>query len=361
MISKSQIRDILELGVYAPSGDNSQPWKFEVRDATIEVYNIPGKDNPVLNYKQRGSYIANGGVIENIVIAAGKFGCVADVVLSPDPADESHTARIHLMQREAPSSNSRLVDFITKRHTNRKPYENRPLSKSELEELRVSMDDFLNLGNLFFVVEERPAPKSALAAAASSIEQVVLEDRELHRLFFKDVVWSEIEEKKIRSGMFINTMELGAPQKFVFRLASHAGIIRVLNRLGFARFIAREDARLYASGAGIGALVIRGAAGPKDFLLAGRAMQRLWLTATSLGISLQPLAGLIFAAMGLEDESAGNRFSNEHRELIGSNYKKINDLLGVAKEETIAMLFRFGHAAAPSAVSSKKPPVIEFL
>jgi nitroreductase len=360
MISTLRIRDILELGVYAPSGDNSQPWRFEVKDARIEVYNIPEKDNPVLNYRQRGSYLAHGGLIENIVIAAGKFGYKADVVSFPDPRDESHTASISLEQEVGPSLHEELADFITKRHTNRKPYENVPLGQSELELLKESIRYFLKSGNLFFVVMENPAQRMILAGAASSIERVILEDKTLHRLFFKDVVWSETEEKKVRSGMFIETMEFAPPQKFVFWLASHWGIIRVLNKFGLSRFIAREDAKLYATGAGIGALVLREFE-PVDFLLAGRAMQRLWLTATSLGISIQPLAGLIFAAMGLELSDAKDYFSSKHADIISSNYRILNETLNVSKEERIAMLFRFGHSSPPSAVSSKKSPDIKFL
>ncbi|HUZ93208.1 MAG TPA: hypothetical protein VNG29_04400 [Candidatus Paceibacterota bacterium] len=356
MISRDDIQQIIETGVQAPSGDNSQPWRFEAEGDSIRVFNLPEKDNPVLNYEQRGSYIAHGGVVENMVIAAAESGYAANVLPFPNPSDATLTATIEF----APERNAKkdpLFPAIRARHTNRRPYEQAPLTSRERMALNAAVTHFGAEKNLSFVLVSDPRKQSELAAAGACIETVILEDRALHRLLFKDVIWSEAEERRVHGGLFIDTMEFMLPQRAVFWLASHWPAIRLLNGLGLSRFIAREDAKLYATGAGFGALLLNRAE-PADVLLAGRAMQRLWLTAASLGISLQPVTGLIFAAMRLGGKNQ-KVFSEKHAAMIGSNYGKMLEALD-ARDRAPIMAFRLGHAPAPSAICTRKSPNITF-
>ena len=355
---RATIEEILQLAVYAPSGDNSQPWRFEVAESVIDIHNLPEKDNPVLNYRQRGSYIAHGALVENIVLAAGKFGCVADVSPFPTPANEAHTARVSL--KKADVQCSPLVDFILHRHTNRRPYRSDCLSEEQFSLLLNCVRELSNSGEISFVFTQQADHKRTLADCASSIEQVILESELLHGLLFKDVVWSQAEESKRRSGMFIKTMELAPPQRFAFRLASQWAVMQAMNGLGLSRFIARQDAKLYATGAGMGVLLVQAGADSREFLLVGRAMQRIWLTATQLGLQLQPLAGLLFAAMTLEGGGEG-QFSSRHADIIRASDSSIRETLMLGPDRRVAMMFRLGQAAPPSAVCSKKPPQVEFL
>lgn len=63
------IKKILEAAVQAPSGDNSQPWRFEIRDrdGEIRIFNIPERDKSLYNYGQMASCVAHGALIENNV------------------------------------------------------------------------------------------------------------------------------------------------------------------------------------------------------------------------------------------------------------------------------------------------------
>lgn len=56
------IKQILEAAVRAPSGDNVQPWEFEVSKnfTQINLYNLPEMDDSYYNYNQMASYIAHG-------------------------------------------------------------------------------------------------------------------------------------------------------------------------------------------------------------------------------------------------------------------------------------------------------------
>ena len=62
------IEEILNLAVWAPSGDNCQPWRFEATDNKINIFNVPHKDQALYNFRQSGSLVAHGALVENILI-----------------------------------------------------------------------------------------------------------------------------------------------------------------------------------------------------------------------------------------------------------------------------------------------------
>ena len=92
---KLVVRQILAMGVQAPSGGNSQPWRFELAGNTVDVYMMPERDHEILNFKNRGTLLAHGMLIETIAIAARYFGFEPCIELLPDPKRPYLTATIH--------------------------------------------------------------------------------------------------------------------------------------------------------------------------------------------------------------------------------------------------------------------------
>ena len=69
------LQQILELARWAPSGDNAQPWRFEIVDAqTIRIHGFDTRDHVLYDYDGRPSQIAHGALIETLRIAASGFG-----------------------------------------------------------------------------------------------------------------------------------------------------------------------------------------------------------------------------------------------------------------------------------------------
>src|SRR3989344_4164659 len=155
-----RVRDLLQLAAMAPSGDNSQPWRFVVDRTTVHIYNIPGRDNPYLNFDQSGSYIAHGALVENILIAAPHFGYRADLSLFPG-ADL--VATVTLVE-DTLTHRSPLFVCIGNRHTNRRPYQERPLMRNQAAYVTDAAAD-VGHGRIILVDDKR---KKELAARAAS-------------------------------------------------------------------------------------------------------------------------------------------------------------------------------------------------
>lgn len=350
-MDRETLKKIIEDGTRGISGDNSQPWRFEAEGASLDIFNLPERDNPILNVRQRGSYVAHGSLIENIVISAKQYGYAASVALFPDTGKKNLTARLIFTKTGA--GKDQLSDYIKKRATNRKPYEKRPLKPEDKKELLEAAGS-VGGGELKFVEDNES--KIKIGKALSVTEQVALTTKELHFLFFKDMVWTEKEEREKKHGLYIKTLELPPPVEWFFRLIKHWKVIRVLNFLGFYKLAAAGNAKIYSSAGAFGAILVEDR--DENFIRAGWIMQRVWLTATKLGLQMQPITGVLFLHQRVRE--AKEPFNEAQVEMIERAYRTLEAAFG-AENGIIAMLFRVGYDGEPSARSSRMPPDIKFI
>jgi len=345
------IKKIINYAVWAPSGDNSQPWKFSLKGNQVSIFNLPEKDNPFLNFEQKGSYIAHGSLLENMNIIASNFGYKMDINLFPNESNRDLVA-ICTFEKTITEQDP-LYDYILKRCTNRKPYENKSLSSDQFNNILISSKE-VGYGKVVLIEEKEKMTK--IATALSAMDQIALEEFYLHELFFKDIVWTEIEEKNKKSGLYLKTLELPLPIQYLFRVLKYWSVTKILNKIGFSKFAAKGNAQIYSKASALGVILVPNNTS-KDYINAGRLMQRVWLKITKMDLSLQPVAGLLFLAQRVFVNKASD-LSNEHINLTKDSYGKIKNIFKV-NNETIAMLFRVGYGGEPSARSSRKEAIIK--
>ena len=348
---REDIRTILQESMNAPSGSNSQPWKFRVRVGEIEVIAMPEKDHPILNFRNRGTWVAHGALLENILIAASAHGYRARCRAFPTPQRPNVTAVVSLTKGD-PARNP-LYDALPRRASNRKPYATEPLTTAEKESLLGAAAD---VGGGEVRLAEGPTALQSIGRALSVNEIVTLESETLHKLFVREVVWREKEERERGSGLLLRTMELAPPQRFMLKtFLRHWPVMRALNHIGAARGIAKGNAKTYAAAAAMGAIIIE----DKDeaFLSAGRMMERIWLQVTTMGLSMQLFAGITFLAQRARSGSFPE-IPQELVRLASNAYGELASAFGAGGTRTIAIVFRIGRGNPPSAISPKRPPVI---
>lgn len=343
---------ILQQAVQAPSGDNSQPWRFvwSEPDRVLSLYNLPDNDNPVFNYKQRGSFIAHGALLENIQLLAQTVGYQTHMELLAGSTSDDLVAKITFTETNTEASS--LASYINQRSTNRKPYQSRSLTAKEREALL-----HVDTEGITLTLEQEEAGKEQLAHAVSTAERVMLEYKPLHDYFFDMIRWTSAQEQKKGSGLYVKTMELLPPQLLIFKLYSFWSIAHILNKLGLPAFIAKENAKIYKQASAF-LLFANSEHTPASYVKLGAALQRVWLTATSLGLSVQPVAGIIYLYQRLAGELHAN-FTPHQAELITNAYGSITNVFK-AEPENLRMLVRIGQGEPPSARAQKHLPQITF-
>ena len=81
-------------------------------------------------------------------------------------------------------------------------------------------------------------------------------------------------------------------------------------------------------------------------------MQRLWLTATSLGLSVQPMAGMLCLLPYLGADRT--EIPPSSREVISQADTIFRRVLPLSADRTPVMLFRVGSGPAPTAISLRR-------
>ncbi len=349
---QQNIRKILEIAIHAPSGENCQPWKFKIKDNQIYLFNIPERDQSPYNFKQRGSFVAHGTLIENIIIASSFFGFETQVSLFPDISDTNLVAIISLNKsnpKEEP-----LFGYIVKRSTNRKSYKKTPLLPEDKQAILDSVNE-ISRGKI--LITENKEDIKDLSLVGSMNERLVLENQALHDFLFSHITWTEKENQEKKMGFYIKTLELPLPARFAFKIFSKWERLKRFHKLGVSRSVWKQNGGVYASSSAIGVIAIDGNKN-EDFVTVGRITQRMWLTATKLGLSLQPMTGVLFFMQRIK-EGNYEPFSKEQVDIIKESYVKVQKKFNL-QNENIPMMFRIGYSSPPTARAIKLSPEIIF-
>lgn len=125
--------DFIQIASYAskaPSGHNTQPWKFHITDDTITV--VPNFEValPVVDGNNRELFISLGCAVENLCIAASYFGYTTHI------KECSIEAIILELTKNNLSTKDLLFHQIEKRQTNRTIYNGNKISDGILQQLQ---------------------------------------------------------------------------------------------------------------------------------------------------------------------------------------------------------------------------------
>lgn len=345
---------MLEKAIWAPSGDNSQPWTFSFpAEGKLCIWNVPGKDNEILNHEQSGSYMAHGALIQNLRLVAETEGFDAQIAYFPGP--ENCVASVTFRSGKVPGDDTRrLVAAMPQRVSNRKHYRKQALAPEDIDGIAVEAARASTQAGFFFSIPS--VDKRKLARALSTTEEVSLQTPELHELFFKDILWQRTENDSGRPGLYIDSLELPPPARFALRFLKDWKVMNAMNKVGLARNVAAQMATVYRDSAAYGGIFTPDRRS-ESYVAAGEVMQRAWLEATARGLSVQPVTGLMFLAYRAEEKLLApvpERFGQK----ILDAYATARSAFRPEAGEHLVFLLRFGYSSAPTARSRRLPPVI---
>jgi hypothetical protein len=130
------IESILQKATRAPSGHNTQPWKFEVKENIITIFPDYKRSLPVVDGDHHALFIALGCALENLVIAAQHFNY--DSVIKLNTQQQGEESIVVTLLLSAPKSDSQLYDCIDLRQVTRNTYSRDPIPASDLQQLQIA-------------------------------------------------------------------------------------------------------------------------------------------------------------------------------------------------------------------------------
>ena len=103
MSDSSLLQDILQRARWAPSGDNTQPWRFELVDAAhLAVHGFDTRDHVLYDFDGRASQLAHGALLETIRLAASCHGMRVEWRVRPDCPETTPIYDVRLVPEDHP-------------------------------------------------------------------------------------------------------------------------------------------------------------------------------------------------------------------------------------------------------------------
>lgn len=291
------LAQILELARWAPSGDNTQPWRFEVLDGRrLVVHGHDTRDHCVYDLDGHPSQMSIGALLETMAIAASTFALAMRCMRHTDTPDNRPTVSVEFVPTPGIEADP-LADAILRRSVQRRALSRRALTATEKAALAAALPD----GYRVRWLEGRQ--RVAAARLMFGNAKLRLTMPEAHRVHKSIIEWNaRYSEDRIPD------QALGADAittRLMRWVMQDWKRVRFFNTWLAGTLAPRLQMDLIPSLACAAHFVLVAAHKPQridDYIAAGRAMQRFWLTATAQGLQLQPeLTPLIFSRYVRED------------------------------------------------------------
>jgi hypothetical protein len=306
--SEEKLIFLLNYAILAPSNYNSQPWLFNVSEGEIQVLADKSAWLKVADADRREQYISLGCALENLIIAAEHFGYNCSVSYFPGPSDLVATVSLTANSTFPSDSNSRLFYAMTSRQTNRNPYEPKTISKADLETIKnLCIDPDVGV----FITND--------SAVKRSFQEFVVEA--------DGILYSNVNYKS-ELGRWLGLGVMG-PTGLQAKMDQMAVVF-----LDVGPEQTKKDSMLINSTPYLGFI---GTANNDSVssVKAGRTLERFWLGATALGISLHPMSQALEVAETKENLTGLLPSSSQMRQ--------------------VQQAFRLGYAESANDHSSRRP------
>jgi nitroreductase len=342
--SPDEISYIVEHAILAPSGGNVQPWKFRAKAGVLACHVDEAKASAFLDFEGTASTVALGAAIENATLAAGSLGFSTQVgSLAEEPAVYGRQLRFERANAPAPA----LFEQVWRRVTNRRKGDNRILAAADRSALEASLADSRTRLQVVTDANQR----SALGALLGRADRLVYLSKRMHHDLVHELRWTPEEVAEKRDGIDLATLDMSPSDVAAMRTLQSWPALELVKSRGGGRALTENAHKRVAASSGVCLLSIDGK-GRQAYFEGGRALQRMWLTATSLGLSLHPW-GLPYLFVRLE-HGAGVGFDDEEKRELASIRRAYREHWDVKDHETEVFLFCLSYAGPPDAHSLRR-------
>jgi nitroreductase len=340
---------ILDLARWAPSGDNTQPWRFEiVADDYVVVHAFDTRHHCLYDLDGQASQLSVGALLETMRIAASEHGLAMQCARRAGDPDERPVFDLHFVRDESVTAD-RLQASVRERSVQRRALSTRRIDAPDKALLEGAV------GPAFTVVWfETAAERLRLAWLAVKSAKIRLTIPEAYAVHRDVIAWgARYSDDRIPD----QALGASAPSLRSMRwaMASWQRVQR-MNRYFGGTIAPRLELDLLPGlrcGAHFAIVAARPPAGIDDHVAAGAAVQRFWLTATSRRLQLQPqYTPLVFAACARRQIA----FTRERAAIARARHvaTTLETLLGSTAAAAV-FLGRIGHGPAATSRSLRLP------
>ncbi len=324
-ISNDTVEQLISKAILAPTGGNSQPWKWLFLNNQLFLFHDKGKSTQFLDFKGFGAYVGLGAAMENLTLEAHKQNIEVESNTFPIDGNRQLVAKITFSHLEVNHNYDYLVDYLGERCTDRNIYASENIEEDVIKSLRDACSS-ISGATLQLISNEKDVKKYGDLLGRS--DKLLLTTKKTHAEFMNEIRWSSEEVQNTRSGVDIETIDLTATEVAGFKVIKNWSVVKYLNKWGGGSAFEKLSKKCAENAYSLGMITVPGLT-PSNFFDGGKAMQRVWLEATKQNLNIHPLCALNYMFIRLKEgkgEGMDDRMikelellRKEHETIFGSN------------------------------------------
>lgn len=346
-LSRCEVEKLAIAGGKAPSGGNIQPWILTVKPQQLQIKLDPLRSKSFIDVGKSASFLALGCFAENVCIAAQTMGLIykIDVLEYKKISDPIIVIKFFDRKEGMKKFSHPLYPYISKRVTNRQLSDGTIIGNKQIEKLKkVASQSGKRYG---LVALSGYNDKKKAAKILGKTDAIRNTNKETLRQMMEEFRWSRAEALATRDGLAIETLELPTNLEKMLRLYKKVPSLRYIIPkeafekmtepliLGSSHICCYYTSQPYSS---------------RSLVIGGMILERIWLTATKLGLAFQPWTVLPFFIFRVK-YFQGEGFSKSEIEQIQKLETDLRSLFDLKNNYLPLFIFRLSKAKPPSAKS----------
>ncbi|MBK9572841.1 MAG: nitroreductase [Rhodoferax sp.] len=260
-LSVPQLQALVHAATLAPSSHNTQPWLFRIEDQAIELLADRTRALPVNDPDDRELTISCGCALFNLRVAAAAAGLQAQVEPWPDADDGDLLARVHLLPTGSGQEVAALKAAMDERRTYRERFASTAVDPTALR----SLVDAVHSEDAILSVLDTADQRLGAAALVAEGDAMLWANPSWRREL---AAW--MHPRRRGDGLTLPALAIPVAQM-------------VVRTFDMGHGVAAKDRQLADESPVLAVLSTKGES-PRDWLVAGQALQRLLLLGVRLGL-----------------------------------------------------------------------------
>jgi hypothetical protein len=323
--------------IAAPSADNRHVFRLKRSDQGFSMFATEDFLRAPSSRRVLG-LISLGSVSQNLELRAMKLGLALRIQWQPEGGESPLLARITCTRAEA--IDDPLEGAIHLRHTNRRvDFRGPQLSQAARQLIDGDAAAILGTGLAWL---DAPARRNAALRLIRDAETERFRNSALHREMFDSIRFDVGWRTSAPAGLPPASLELPWFERLAFAALRRWPVQRAANLLGAHQLIGLRAAWLPCRMTPHLCAVTASGGVETAAINAGKLLQRVWLRATTLGMSFQ-----VFAASPLYALSASSSICPDKQMAFATGWSRL------CVDERPYVVFRLGHARPPTLRASR--------
>lgn len=336
-ISSSQLNEIINAAIAAPSAGNNQPWKWVFSKGVLFLFHDKYRSWSWGDYYEMGSHMALGGALKNVEIQAIALNLSTKINLFPINNKSSLIASIKFGSSDV-RANALQIEFakgLYNRHTNRKLAAKQKLNPQFFSGFQLATSNHSNI-DVHYI--ENEADLIELADIIAECDKIRLLNKLGHEEFYHEIRWDRGEAQDSKDGIELEAVDLSMSEKAGFRVAKDWKAVELLSDWDKGDAFKKLSVKAVTSASAMVLFTV------KDFnhqalIEVGKVVQKAWIFANQQNVSVHPMLSPAFFFNRLEHGKSTGLTDRETKTLSLLKSRFLNIFpIGKSKEVFIMKL-----------------------